>query len=392
MSVRAKPLGGPLVTPITVALAFVAALGVGIIGWRFWAGLGATTALSDGYPWGIWIAYDVVTGTALSCGGYSIAILVYILNRGRYHPLVRPAVLTSALGYTLAGLSVVIDVGRPWNAWRLVWPGNWQTSSVLLEVALCIMTYTLVSWVEVSPAFLERLAESRRPWLRELAGRVGRGLDRALPWIIALGVLLPSMHQSSLGSLLLVARTKVHALWHTPLLPLLFLLSVVAMGFAAVVLESVLSSLVYRRPRESAMLASLGRVVSALLALWVVVRLVDLGVRGRLPLVLAFDRPALFFLGELALVGTGVVLLAPARWRARGSYQLGAAMAFLLAGGLYRFDAFLVAFDPGAGWRYFPSSPELLVTFGIIAIELLAYITLIKVLPILPAAPARGET
>ena len=139
MNARPEPVGGPLVTRPTLVLGLLALLAFALIAWRFFVGLGPTTGLSDGYPWGLWIAYDVVTGTALACGGYSVAILVYVFNRGRYHPLVRPAVLTSALGYTLAGLSVMIDVGRPWAAWRLAWPGSWNRSSVLLEVALYAM-------------------------------------------------------------------------------------------------------------------------------------------------------------------------------------------------------------------------------------------------------------
>jgi len=116
---HAAPVGGRLLTlPYKILLA-LAALGTVLIVWRFAAGLGAATAMSDGYPWGLWITFDVVIGTALACGGYAIAILVYVFNRGRYHPLVRPAVLTSALGYTIAGLSVAVDVGRPWHMWKV---------------------------------------------------------------------------------------------------------------------------------------------------------------------------------------------------------------------------------------------------------------------------------
>src|SRR5215467_3061618 len=131
------------------------------------AGLGATTALNDGYPLGLWIAFDVVTGTALACGGYAVAILVYVFNRGRYHALVRPALLTSALGYSLAGFGVFLDIGRWWAIWKVpVYFWHWNFNSTLLEVALCIMTYVVVLWIELSPAFLERVRDSPIPPLR----------------------------------------------------------------------------------------------------------------------------------------------------------------------------------------------------------------------------------
>src|SRR6185503_3301518 len=140
MTTYAEAIGGSLDTRATRALAGLLGLGGMLILWRLIAGLGATTALNDGYPLGLWIAFDVVTGTALACGGYAIALLVYILNKGRYHPLVRPAMLTSALGYTLAGAGVGLDVGRWWSLWHVpIYIWRWNFDSVLLEVALCIM-------------------------------------------------------------------------------------------------------------------------------------------------------------------------------------------------------------------------------------------------------------
>ena len=137
---RAEAVGGPIFTRTYKALLAIGILGILITVWRFFVGLGASTALSDGYPLGIWIAFDVVTGTALACGGYAVALIVYIFNRGQYHPLVRPAILTSALGYSIAGLSVAVDLGRPWNMWKIpLYFRSWNLNSALLEVALCIM-------------------------------------------------------------------------------------------------------------------------------------------------------------------------------------------------------------------------------------------------------------
>src|SRR4051794_9175848 len=197
MHAHAQPIGGTLLNrPYKIILA-LASLGIALIVWRFAAGLGATTALSDGYPWGLWIAFDVVTGTALACGGYAMALLVYVLNRGRYHPLVRPAVLTSALGYSLAAVSVLVDVGRPWNGWRLIQVWNWNRNSVLLEVALCIMTYTIVLWIELAPAILEQARAEKWPVVAKLADWLYEPLQKILPLVLAAGLVLPTMHQSS---------------------------------------------------------------------------------------------------------------------------------------------------------------------------------------------------
>src|SRR6476661_8187367 len=200
-----RPVGGSLLSPGLLVLGALTALAGLLIVWRFAAGLGATTALNDGYPWGLWIAVAVATGTALACGGYATALLVYIRNKGKYHPLVRPALVTSAFGYSIAGFSVLLDVGRPYLIWKIpLFFWSWNLDSVLLEVALCIMAYTFVLWLELSPAFLEAAASSRQPAWRALGEKWLPVARRSLLWLIALGMLLPTMHQSSLGSLLLL--------------------------------------------------------------------------------------------------------------------------------------------------------------------------------------------
>ncbi len=245
------PLGGRLVTPVTVVLAGLTAIAGVILLVRFFFGLGAVTNISDGFPWGIWIAYDVMVGSALACGGYAMALLVYIFNRGEYHPLVRPALLASLFGYTLAGASVIFDLGRYWNVWHLFWPGYAQINSVMFEVGVCITAYIFVMWIEFSPVFLEKLG------LKD----VKRKLSKVLFFFIALGVLLPSMHQSSLGSLLVVFGYQVHPLWQTVLLPLLFLLTAILLGFAVVIFEASVVSVGFKRPGETPLLARLSRIM-----------------------------------------------------------------------------------------------------------------------------------
>ena len=391
MSARAEPIGGRIFTKPVQILAALFGIAAALVLWRLIAGLGATTALSDGYPWGIWIAFDVVTGTALACGGYAMAILVYVLNKGRYHPMVRPAILTSALGYTIAGVSVGIDIGRPWLAWKVplyIW--SWNLNSALLEVALCIMSYMVVLWIELSPAFLEKFKEGPPGALRRFSEKASPIMDKALIWIIALGMLLPTMHQSSLGSLMLLTGPKLHPLWQTPLLPLLFLVSCISMGYAAVIFESTLSSLFFRRPRETKMLAALSGAMVPVLAIFFVLRIGDLVWRGRLGLAFQADRYAAAFWIETALAVLPLLLLARRESRLDPGNLFRAAMALMLAGGLYRFNTYLTAYRYQDNVTYFPSVPEFMITLGFVAFEILAYIVVVKLFPILAGVPRRA--
>ena len=383
MTIDAQPVGGTLLTRGYKILLALGAAGGLLIVWRFYAGLGVSTALSDGYPLGLWIALDVVTGTALACGGYALALVVYIFNRGKYHPLIRPAILTSALGYTMAGLSVAIDLGRPWNMWKIpLYFWSWNLNSALLEVALCIMAYVTVLWIELAPAFLARWQNDGPPVVQRFARRVTPILERALIWIIALGMLLPTMHQSSLGTMMLLAGPRLHPLWNTPFLPLLFLMTCLAMGYAMVVFESAFSTTAFRRRADTAMLAVLQRIAVGIGVGFVVIRFADLAARGRMAMTLQRDLFGAVFWLETLLWLLPAAILATSRKADLGSLFLGA-MCVALAGGLYRFDTFLVAFQPGEGWHYFPSIPEMVISVGLIAIELALYIALVRKFPIL---------
>lgn len=386
MNGHALPVGGDLWTRPYKALAMLAGIGLIFCLWRYVQGLGATTGLNDGHPWGIWIAFDVVTGTALGCGGYAMAILVYILNKGRYHSLVRPAILTSALGYSLAGFAIFVDVGRYWNIYRvqlLFW--QWNLRSALLEVALCITAYVGVLWIEMAPAVLERWRDGSHPGLRKFASRTLPLLDRWMVFIIALGLLLPTMHQSSLGTVMILAGLKVHPLWQTPLLPLLFLLSVVGMGYAVVVFESTLSSWLLDRKFETGMLGSLARVVAYVSFAYLALRFADLAGRGVLRLTLTSSWLSFFFWFETALFGVPALMAFSAKVRSAPGRLFQLAMMLLMGGALYRFDSYLIAFNPGAGREYFPAIPELFITLGFLSLEIMAYIYFIRRFPILPA-------
>jgi Ni/Fe-hydrogenase subunit HybB-like protein len=376
METKAKPLGGPLLTRGYFVLLTLAAIGIALTVWRFAVGLGPATALNDGYPLGLWIALDVVTGTALACGGYAVALVVYIFNKGKYHPLVRPAILTSALGYTIAGASVAVDLGRPWNMWKIptyVW--DWNLNSSLLEVALCIMAYVFVLWIELSPALLQNAKNKFLVGFRNF-------VEKALIWIIALGILLPTMHQSSLGSLMMLAGPKLHPLWLTGWLPLLFLMTCLAMGYSAVVFESVFSSAAFGRKPDTPMLINLQKIAAWGGLAFVVVRLTDLAINGNLRYAARLDLYGTMFWIENALWILPLAMMLATPRPNLGSLFRGA-IVVAMAGAVYRFDTYLVAFNPGPGWHYFPSVPEMFISIGLIALELAIYVAIVKRFPIL---------
>jgi Ni/Fe-hydrogenase subunit HybB-like protein len=390
MTERTAPVGGVLWNASYKWLAAIFGLGAILLLWRFLAGLGATTGLSDGYPWGIWIAFDVVTGTALGCGGYSVAILVYILNKGKYHPLVRPAILTSALGYSLAGFAIVVDVGRYWYIYRIPLRFmQWNLNSALLEVALCVMAYTFVLWIEMAPPILENWQAGQKPGLKKLAEATLPIINKSMVFIVALALLLPTMHQSSLGTVMMLAGKKLNVLWQTPMLPLLFLVSVAGMGFAVVVFESTLSSWFLKRPFETEMLGSLAKVMAYITFGFLVLRFGDLAVRGVISKTFTSGWMSFFFWLETVLFLVPAFMALSAKVRRSPGLLFRVGMLMLLAGGLYRFNTYLIAFNPGPGWAYFPAVPELFITIGLVALEIMVYIFFIRRFPILAGgAPA----
>jgi Ni/Fe-hydrogenase subunit HybB-like protein len=245
------------------------------------------------------------------------------------------------------------------------------------------MAYVIVLWIELSPAFFEKWKNGSNLALRRVSLKALPLLEKSMVWIVALGVLLPTMHQSSLGTLMLLAGSRLHPLWRTPLLPLLFLISCVAMGYAVVVFESVLSSLTFRRRVELPMLASLAGAIVPIQIAFVVIRLADLAWNGRLGLLFAGDVRSVMALVEFALFLAPVaMLMSPASRRDLRQLFRGA-LVMMFAGAVFRFDTYLVAFTPGAHWSYFPSVPEMLITSGLVAFEILAYVAIVRYFPIL---------
>ncbi|GAB6039872.1 Ni/Fe-hydrogenase cytochrome b subunit [Endothiovibrio diazotrophicus] len=377
MSGAHQVLDRRLLTGPFVVFSAIFLIGLYFIIERFLFGMGAVSNLNGGFAWGIWVVYDVVIGTALACGGYALAFTVYVFNKGKYHPLVRPAVLASLLGYGLGGFGALFDMGRWWQFYNILLPWHWNFNSVMLEVGLCVMTYILVLVMEFAPAVLERFG---------LQG-LKQQLNKVLFFFIALGMLLPTMHQSSLGSLLIAMGHKVHPIWQTmQMQPLLALMTALTMGFSIVIFEGSFTRIGLRQPSETPLLAGIGKAIVGLLAAFLAIRFLVLIVQGKLGMTFSADLAAFLFWLETALfVVPLVVLLSPAK-RANGGALLVGAVSMMLGGALYRFDAFLLTLNPGMGYRYFPSVPEMMVTIGLIALEVLIYLVAVKNLPVLHRA------
>ena len=223
-----RPVGGRLVSAAILFFAPLAVLCVLLILKRLVFGIGSVTALNGGYPWGLWIAFDLLVGTGFACGGWALAWTVYIFNKGKYHALVRPALLASLFGYSLGGLSITIDMGRYWHLPYFYIPGQFNTNSVLFETAFCMTVYIIVVTLEFAPVWLGFFGLKK--WFNKL--------NKIMFFIIALGALLPMMHQSSMGSLMIVAGHKVHPVWQSyEALPILSLLTAFIMGFSIVIFE-----------------------------------------------------------------------------------------------------------------------------------------------------------
>jgi Ni/Fe-hydrogenase subunit HybB-like protein len=369
----ATPLRRNLITPTTLVLFALVLIAFYFLFVRFIHGLGAVTNINSGYPWGIWVVVDVIIGTAFGCGGFAMALLVYIFNRGQYHPLMRPALLSGLFGYTLGGFAVIFDLGRYWHVYNLLLPWHIQLNSVMLEVALCVMAYVVVLWIEFAPAFLERFGFTG----------IQRFLNRWMFVFAALGVLLPMMHQSSLGSMLLVMGYKLSPLWFTLWLPALFVISALAMGYAVVMFEATVVSKTFALPSEHALISKLSLVVGWITVAWLVLRWADLFARDAVPLAFVASGGVFsFWVENILFLAAALVFITPAG-RASSRASLLAAVALLAGGSLYRLNAYLIGYQPISNWSYFPSFSELMVSIGIISLEILLYLVFIKTLPVL---------
>jgi len=380
MTHKPQPVNAPFWTPGTlVMLAFMIAGALTLVV-RYTFGLGAVTNLTNQYPWGIWIGLDVASGVALAAGGFTTAFLAHILGKHYYEAITRPALLTAALGYTFVAIAVFVDIGRSWAIWKPIFYQN--HTSALFEVAMCVMIYVTVLWIEFIPVLAERLG-GKIPLLAFL----NRILDKTMWVFIILGVVLSCMHQSSLGTLLVIAPTKVSALWHTPLLPLLFLTSAFAVGYPMVVVETTIVTSSLKLDSEMSILTPLSRITILLLGIYMALKIGDVIARDAYVTLLDGSAQSNSFLVE---VGLGVIV----PWfmllfgTVRRSRRLLFTAALLIVFGviLNRFNVFVVSFKaPFATEPYYPAIGEILVTTGAVAAIFFLYRVFATYFPVLTA-------
>lgn len=388
---KPTPIPKKYFTPGVIVLAVFAVVGIMFVIARLLFGLGAVTNLSNQYPWGIWIGIDVAAGVALAAGGFTTAALGHIMHKEEYHIVVRPALLTAMLGYTFVALSVALDLGRYYYIWHplIMWNGN----SVLFEVGMCVMIYLCVLYIEFLPIVTERfIGRVNLPgFLRVLNNPIDkflRLLDRTLNKVmfifIIAGVVLSCLHQSSLGTLMVIAGPKMHPLWQTPILPLLFLLSAISVGFPMVIFESLITSKSFGLKPEIKILSNLGSMVAPMLGIYLSFKIGDMVIRKTFVYLNEINTVSVLFAVEV-IIGIVVplrIFLSPKLIKTPAGLFTGSALV-IFGVLLNRINNFIVAYNPPYKFApYFPSIGEISVTLGFIALEILLFRAFVMIFPI----------
>lgn len=326
-------------------------------------GLGATTALTDITPWGLWVGFDVLGGVALAAGGFIISGMVYILHLQEFKPLLRSTVLTAFLGYLAVITGLTIDLGRPWKIWSPTI--NWQIRSALFEVAWCVMLYTIVLALEFAPVVVEkfpRLAYLLNP-LKKIT----------IPLVI-LGIMLSSMHQSTLGTIFVLFPFRVDPLWYTSWLPLLFFASAIALGLAMVIGESLISGWLFGRELEHSLLQRVAGLLKYALIFYLALVLANLTFHGKLALLFSGSGISIIYWVEILISTVVPIILLSFSSVVSSTMGLGASAASVATGFvLNRLNLAIFSMVPITGYSYFPSGMEIAISCGILSGAILIF-------------------
>jgi Ni/Fe-hydrogenase subunit HybB-like protein len=375
-------------TPFNVAAGLVVILGLVMTVRRFTLGLGAVTNLDDTNPWGLWVGFDLFCGVALAAGGYVTAAAVELFGLKKYHAALRPAILTGFLGYSLVCFALLYDVGRPW---RLPYPFfvSQGVTSVMFEVGACVLLYLTVLFLEFSPVALE--------WLG--LKRLRRVLVRLTLLLTVLGVVLSTLHQSSLGAMMLIAPSKLHPLWYSPFMPIFFFISSIAAGLSMVVFEATLSHRFYadkmdeehRRSRDTVALG-FGRAAAMILAGYFAIKVFGVALGNHWDLL--FTGWGAWFLVEmLGFVALPCFLFTVASRDGNSTLARGAALLTVLGVVVNRLNVSLIAFN----WhlpleeRYIPNWQEVAVTLFVVTCGVLAFRFIVSRMPVFYQHPDYRE-
>jgi len=377
-------LNRSLLTPFNIIAGIIILIGLIITALRFSGGLAAVTNLSDYNPWGLWIGFDLLCGVALAAGGYVTSAAVYIFGIKKYHSAVRPAILTGFLGYSLVVLALSYDVGRPW---RLPYPFVVQagTTSVLFEVGACVLLYLVVLFIEFTPAASEWLGLKR-----------ARNLVVRLTMVLTiLGVILSTLHQSSLGALFLIAPSKLHPLWYSQYIPVFFFISSIIAGLSMVIFEGSLTHRYFAEKMDETHLREkedvvfgFGKAASFVLAAYFAVKVFGITMDDNWHY-LSTGYGAWFLVEMLGFVALPCLLYSLGV-RERNIKLIKWTAAWTVLGIVVnRFNVCLVAFNwhlPSSE-RYFPSWMEIGLSLFIVTVGVAAFKFIVTYMPILYEHP-----
>jgi Ni/Fe-hydrogenase subunit HybB-like protein len=383
---RAVPVYGiPVATRPFIAMGVLVVVALMFSAYRELAGLGPVSGMNDAYGWGIWKTFNIMVMTALGSGAFAVGIAAWVFRRKKLFPLMRMALLTSFLAYACGLMLLGIDAGRPWNFYWIFLPWNWNMHSPLAEVAICMSIYALIPLaVENLQPVLERYYYLTPRWRPQIA-KINKVLHGYAPWIIGLAYILPMMHQSSLGALMLLAGQRVHPLWQTPWLPLLYVGAAAFMAFGCVAGVTMLCCLIWKRPIDREVLNEAALITGWLVFAWAALRLLDIVIRGAAGTAFAFDRFAGVFWLEMLLAVGGAVILRRSIISGNLQAMFNGYIFVSLGGMLYRFSPTTLAFRPNPEALYFPATIEVFMSLGFILLGVCGFLFAVKKLAILPA-------
>lgn len=334
-------------------------------------GLGATTALSDLAPWGLWIGFDVMAGVALAAGGFVLAGTVYVFHLERYRPILRATILTAFLGYVIVAIGLIFDLGLPWHIWHpMIFH---QPRSVLFEVAMCVIIYLNVLGLEIAPVVLEH------PWFQHpIFQRIYKFLKYFTVPLVILGIMLSTLHQSSLGSLFLIMPFRVHELWYTPIIYVLYFVSAVGLGLSMIIVESTVTGYLYDHKPRLDLMKGLGRAASVVLGIYILIRFIDLGIRGSLGTAFNGSWQSNLFLFEICVsVVIPAILFNLRKVQSTIKGLLGTALLVVFGFIMNRQDIFLTMTQK-KNFSYFPSIGEIAVTLSLVSGAMLVFFVFVE--------------
>jgi Ni/Fe-hydrogenase subunit HybB-like protein len=377
--------GEPLITPTLLFFALLAALGLILALVRFFSPLGPLSGMNDAYAWGVWKTFNVMTLTALGSGPLAVGMAAWVFNRQKLHVVMRTALVTGFLFYATGLIALGFDVGRAWNFYSALLVWRWNAESAMLEISICMPVYCCIFLAfENLPLVLERLYYTGNEATKERLRRAAPFLRRMYPYMLTGAYVLPLMHQSSLGGLLLLAGDKINPLWQSPVLPFQYLLAAALAGLGFVTFILLIACLRYSRNLGLDQLGELGNLLSIMCFVFLAVRFADLAWRGQFRAAFAFDKMSSLFLLETALIVIPGLVLRSRSARKTPRILLNMSTLACLGAMLYRFVPTTIAFNPGNHSVYFPALPELLMSLGYIALAVTAFAVAVKYFAILP--------